>query len=131
MKGQDDQNDSAGMSNRHVPIKRKKKEKKDEEKRKEIHFPFPEFEEIWEEWKSYKKEEHRFSFKSERSELTSLKQLQDLSKNDREIAIKIIGRSIANGWKGFFALPEGKGAQDAPSEKDRDLFAKFIQTGEI
>lgn len=130
-KRQHRQIEEAASSKRGGLIEKKEEKKKKQKEEEEIPFPFEDFGEIWNEWKDYKKAEHRFTFKSPKTELTSLKQLQTLANHDRETARQIIGRSIANGWKGFFPLPAGKGAKDAPSEKDRDLFESFIRTGKI
>lgn len=74
----------------------------------EIEFPFDSdsFRAEWQEWKKYKAVEHRFRYRSEKSENTALKKLKDLSGGKEDVAVKIIQKSIANGWKGFFALKQ-------------------------
>jgi hypothetical protein len=62
------------------------------------------FSKKWNEWKDYKKTCHKFSYKSELSETTTLNQLSKLAKNSELNAVEIINQSIANGWKGFFEL---------------------------
>lgn len=58
----------------------------------------------WLKWKEYKKAEFNFKYKSEITEQAAKAELINLSKNDTDIAIKIIEQSIANGWKGLFKL---------------------------
>lgn len=78
-----------------------------------------EFENFWNSWKEYKSKEHKFSYKSEISEQSALKKLTDLSGGDMQTAIKIIERSIANGWKGFFKLDEPKQPQSFQNELEQ------------
>jgi len=47
-----------------------------------------------------------------------LKELGKLSNQDEETAIKIIGQSIANGWKGLFELKENTNG-DRKSRHDK------------
>jgi len=63
-----------------------------------------EFQKLWDEWKTYKAKEHKFKYKSERSERSSLKELHEMSMGDEVVATHIIEQSIANGWKGFFYI---------------------------
>jgi len=58
----------------------------------------------WNQWKQYKKVSHKFSYKSDETEITTLNQLLKLSANNEQNAIEIINQSIANGWKGFFEI---------------------------
>ena len=87
-----------------------REDKDKDKKREEVVFPFDNksFKDIWEKWKEYKKHEHKFNYKSKISEQAGLNELNKLSNNDEEIAIKIIIQSIANGWKGFFKLKENE-----------------------
>lgn len=62
------------------------------------------FKHAWEQWKSYKKAEYKFTYKSTDTEQVTMNSLQALSGNNEQTAIKIINQSIANNWKGFFAL---------------------------
>jgi len=81
-----------------------KKEKEGNEIQK-VALPFNgKFSGKWKDWKEYKSKEHRFKFKSEKSEEASLRSLVKLSNNREEIAIEIIEQSMAHGWAGFFEL---------------------------
>jgi hypothetical protein len=65
--------------------------------------------ELWLEWIEYKKKEHRFRYKSERYMRKAMHDWAELSRNelglrDFEKARIIIDQSIANGYKGLFAL---------------------------
>jgi uncharacterized protein YdaU (DUF1376 family) len=71
------------------------------------------FKEKWSEWKKYKKDQFNFTFKSGSTEQTSLNQLQTLSNGNEHTASKIIEQSIANGWKGFFAIKSESNDRDA------------------
>ena len=75
-------------------------------KKKGVVLPFDskEFSVAWQSWKDYKRDEHGFRFKSSASEQASLHQLQNLSGGNEETAVRIIGQSLANGWRGFFPL---------------------------
>ena len=75
-------------------------------KKKVVVLPFDskEFSVAWQSWKDYKRDEHGFKFKSSASEQASLHQLQNLSGGDETTAVRIIGQSLANGWRGFFTL---------------------------
>ena len=75
-------------------------------KKKGVVLPFDskEFSVAWQSWKDYKRDEHGFKFKSSASEQASLHQLQNLSGGDEPTAVRIIGQSLANGWRGFFPL---------------------------
>jgi hypothetical protein len=68
---------------------------------------------FWNDWKKYKKDQFNFTFKSTSTEQTSLNQLQTLSNGNEHTASKIIEQSIANGWKGFFALKSESNDRDA------------------
>ena len=72
---------------------------------KEIIYPFgdKDFLDMWDIWKKFKKEQFRFIYKPI-GEQTALKNLGELSLQNKEIAMKIIVQSISNGWKGFFTL---------------------------
>jgi len=69
-------------------------------------FPFTDelFMNRWTAWKEYKAAEHKFNFKSQKSEQAALKTLGELSGGSMERAVAIIQRSMSNGWKGLFAL---------------------------
>lgn len=75
---------------------------------KNVKMPFEgdDFRQAWQNWKTYKREEFDFKFKGSVSEQSSLTKLQNLSGNNKDIAIKIIDQSISNGYKGLFELKE-------------------------
>lgn len=58
----------------------------------------------WQDWKEYKAKEHKFFYKSDKSEQASLTELSNKAGGDEARALAIIQRSMANGWKGFFEL---------------------------
>jgi hypothetical protein len=72
----------------------------------DIIYPFnsENFIKFWGLWKQYKKDEHRFRYKTAVTEQAALKKIGELSNNDEFTAIKIIEESIANGYKGLFAI---------------------------
>ncbi len=86
-----------------------------------------EFKNAWDEWKSYKREQHKFTFRSDRTELASVHNLQKLANGNEQQAIAIIGQSIAQGWKGFFALK----TQPRNTEQDRSKLEEYIKSGII
>ena len=92
----------------------------------EIIMPFnsEKFSLIWQEWKAYKKSEHRFRFKSEKTEQRALKELS-LIAGDEQTAIRIIERSIANGWKGLFKLDKN-GKQTNDDAKAAQRIADYL-----
>ena len=98
-------------------------------KRKGVVMPFEgkEFEEAWKNWKEYKRAEHGFKFKSPASEQASLHQLQTLSGDDAPTAIRIIGQSLANGWKGFFPLKNLKNDNARTGPSDGSLIADHLR----
>lgn len=71
-------------------------------------YPNSEFEKIWKGWIEYKKSEHKEKFKSPKTEQTAINKLVELSNGDSDCAAKIINHSIANRYKGLFALNENK-----------------------
>ena len=85
-------------------IKEKKVNKVKETK--EIVFPFDSdnFNKYWDLWVQYKKEQFNFTYKSNISIQAALNELVKLSKGQETIAIKIIEKSIASTWQGFFEL---------------------------
>jgi len=116
------------LHNDYVIIKDKDKDKdKVKDKDKDIvDLPFKnsEFESAWNDWKEYKQSQHKFKFKSKKSEQTALNQLSELSKNSSDIAIKIINQSIANGWKGFFELKNLNNGNNKKQTGVEQLLAK-------
>lgn len=88
----------------------------------DLKIPFSEsFTDHWIKWKDFKKKEHRFFFKSVHSEQEALNVLVKLSDGIEETAIDIIQQSIANGWKGLFALKHehGKGKNGSPGSSEK------------
>ena len=80
---------------------------KENDKENELVFPFPAFfKPTWAGWLDYKKEEHRFKYKSVKSEQIAINQLHEISEGDPGEAYKIIELAIANGWKGLFKRKE-------------------------
>lgn len=97
--------------------------------------PFSEeFVKQWDFWKMYKKEDHGFTFKSAMSEQAALNELVYLSDGKEEDAIRIINRSMAQGWKGLFRIhkPKEDGKQQAKKKATGratpdDLYAAYIK----
>lgn len=58
----------------------------------------------WEEWKEYKSAHFKFKYKTRKSEIIALKNLQTISNDKEDSAIAIINQSITNGWKGLFTI---------------------------
>ena len=71
----------------------------------EIILPFntESFREMWAIWKAYKKEQFRFSYKPI-GEQAALKALGEDSGNNEELAIQMINRAMANGYRGIFPI---------------------------
>ena len=59
------------------------------------------FKKVWEQWKQYRKEQHQTEYKGLQSEDTALMNLNELSFNNEETAIKIIKHTMSNTWKNF------------------------------
>lgn len=78
------------------------------------------FQNGWKEWKEYKKAEHRFSFKSQKTEITAIHKLHNETNGDAEKAVKWIGHAIANGWKGIYPVKDDSD-RDRPSDSNRTL----------
>lgn len=129
MNQQEVQNETAAGSKR-TSIKKatKTSRKKKIDERKNLLYPFEDFEQIWQEWVDYKLTEHRFKFKTLKSEQTALHYLQKISKNDKDTATEIIGHSIANGYKGLFELRSKAGAAKVPSTSK---FADYFENGQV
>ena len=85
------------------------------------------FVEAWQNWKDYKRAEHGFKFKSTASEQASLHQLQNLSQDDAVTAVRIIGQSLANGWKGFFTLKNQTNETKRPGPTDGSFLAEHLR----
>ncbi|MDX1545607.1 MAG: helix-turn-helix domain-containing protein [Rhodothermales bacterium] len=80
--------------------------------------PFPDLSpSLWQRWTDYKRDEHGFRYRSADSERTAVRQLCKLARGQPEHAEAIIEQSIANGWKGLFALknpPKQKQTNGSP-----------------
>lgn len=79
---------------------------KDKNNKGEINFYFTGYEivELWDRWKNYKYDHFKFKYKTLQSEQAAFDSLMALSGKNLENAREIVQQSIANGWKGFFAL---------------------------
>lgn len=102
-------------TNKKEERRKKKGENKDKDDDFKIVFPFDSerFLSMWDHWKDYKKVQHRFTFKSKKSEQAQLKELSNLSSANEDSAIAIIEQSIAQGWKGLFQLKNNNNATSA------------------
>lgn len=78
----------------------------------------PQFLEAWQYWKEYKAEEHKFQYKSPKSEQAALTELSNKADGDMEKAIAIIRQSVSNGWKGFFELKDPPKSKAERTGKD-------------
>lgn len=77
------------------------------EKPKELINPHPfsnSFLDHWERWIEYKSDEWGFKYKKIKTEQATFNILLKLSNNSEQSAIEIIDQSIANKWKGFYAI---------------------------
>ena len=80
----------------------------------------------WNDWKSYKLTEHKFKYKALKSEQAALTELYNLSLKNEVTAIKIINKSIANGWKGFFSLKtEQEKNKSVSSNREKQINSSF------
>lgn len=85
------------------------------------------FYEAWQRWKDYKEKQHKYKFKSEDIEQTTLNDLRKKANGDEIAAVEIIQQSIANGWKGFFEI---KNNQHNGNQTNQSLFASKLGTSE-
>ena len=96
----------------------------------------PTFETAWNEWKEYKHTDHRFKYKSPKTEQRALIQLSN-EYTDETAATDAIHRAIANGWKGLvFDTSKGGGANKRRADNlerdvNREKLAEFARTGRI
>ena len=105
---------------------------------REVILPFQTeaFEAAWNEWKEYKRTDHRFKFKTPKSEQRSLITLQNEHPEESD-AIQALHTAIANGWKGFvFGKSKGgrtnaRRAANLESNVNREKLAEFARTGRI
>ena len=90
----------------------------------------------WSEWLEYKKSDHRFTYKSPKSEQRALIQLQNEYSNETD-AIEAIHRSIANGYKGLVfkqrpgSRTNASRASNLKTDVNREKLAEFARTGRI
>ena len=90
-------------------------------------YPDSEFEKVWKGWIEYKKAEHKEKFKSPKTEQTAINKLVELSNGNYEIAAKIVNHSIANRYKGLFAINENKSNFKQPLTKMQQYEQWFQQ----
>lgn len=72
----------------------------------ELPYPTIEFTRAWNLFKEYKHKQFGFKYKSSISESTALSKLYNLSGGSEQSALLILEQSVANGWKGLFALKD-------------------------
>lgn len=65
----------------------------------------------WNEWLDYKKTNHKFTYKTIKSEQIAFNHLYKLSNENQSAAREIINVSIANGYKGLFELKTNQNAK--------------------
>lgn len=94
----------------------------------------PTFLTAWNEWKEYKHSDHRFKYKTPKTEQRALIQLSH-EYNNETTATDAIYRAIANGWKGLvFNSPKGgransRRADNLERDGNREKLAEFAKTG--
>jgi hypothetical protein len=69
------------------------------------------FSNAWNIWKEYKATEHKFKYKTAKSEQAALMELAKCAEGDEQTALAIIHKSMAGGWKGFFKLNNNNNGQ--------------------
>ncbi len=62
---------------------------------------------VWNDWRDYKKQQHKFTYKGDKSEQAALKKLGDMSNGSLEYALEIVFYSMAQGYKGLYE-PDNK-----------------------
>ena len=126
----DKENVTCYKSVRNSPkVKESKVKESKVNKKREIIFPFTsnEFINIWNLWKEYKHTEHKFRYKSEISEQSSLKKLSGLAKGNENTAIQILEDAMANGYKGFFELKNNNNGRDNKDEQRNEKYNRILQ----
>lgn len=88
-------------------------------------FKSEKFDKAWEEYLNYRKDKHKFRYKTAESYQRVLNSIRDLSGGDEEIAIKILQRSIDNGWKGLFRFTEDELKQMRAAPKEIETEEQF------
>lgn len=112
---------------------------KEQDKDKEDSFEGPEtflnpftepFLVFWDGWKKYKHEEHGDRYKSPKTESAAIKKLYELSGGNEDTAKQIIENSIANQYKGLFAIKNMNNAKQHPiNDNFRTSFDKHFGSG--
>ena len=88
---------------------------------------------MWDAWKDYKKVQHRFTYKSPKSEQAALMQLGRLA-GENEAALAIIEQSIANGGRAYLVkinktmAIRTTGRKQRITDADRARIAADLQT---
>lgn len=82
---------------------------------------------IWDRWVKYKKKQHRFTYKSEDSELTAKKELLSLCGGDPETATQILDYSIARGYSGFFELKATQKPELSKNDKNMESSLRALE----
>jgi uncharacterized protein YdaU (DUF1376 family) len=77
----------------------------------------------WNEWKEYKHTQFKFKYKTRKSEIIALKNLQTISNGKINEAIDIIRQSISNGWKGLFPIK----SEQSKSNRSQQRFDARIE----
>lgn len=85
---------------------------------REVVNPFSEeFISKWNLWLEYKKAVHKFEYKHTFTEQAALNELVEFSEGDEDHAWRIMNRSMANNWKGFYKTHNPKKDKKDGSEK--------------
>lgn len=84
----------------------------------EVQLPFGEkFKTAWSQWLEYKLAEHRFKYKSAKTQEAAIKDLIRVAGNDEAKAIQHIEYAIAHTWKGFYEIKEPSGKQSSGNQE--------------
>jgi len=82
----------------------------------------------WRKWITEKWGQHKCKFKTVESEKIALRQLWTLSGGKADLADQIIDQSIANTWKGLFALKiQNNGTKPTIADRRRDATANMLR----
>lgn len=110
IEGKDRGNDRATIGQRQGNDRATTKEVKEDKNVKKLinNIGFdPEFLSDWNNWKAFRKELGLKAYK-QIGEQAALSKLNNLSKNNVNVARKIINQSIENGWRGFFPINDNE-----------------------
>lgn len=77
--------------------------------------------EAWAVWREYKSSQWGFRYKSPTSEQKAINELINLSRNDGTLAMRIVNRSISQGWKGLFEIKQENRAAKPGKTTDETL----------